>query len=140
MLFKKKVSLPKDQAVYSGINADWKIEPSDTIQDYDSIFQDILMVLGTRKGSRKWRERFGSKCHSYLMEPFDSITADWIRSAIQEALEDPANGLHRDIVNIQCTVQPDDNTQTYFVTLWWNMPKLETQRQSQTGSFRMRKI
>lgn len=140
MLFKKKVSLPKDQTVYSGINADWKLEPLDTVQDFDSIYQDILMVIGTRKGSRKWRERFGSFCYNHLMEPFDSTTAGWIKSSIIEALEDPYNGLTKDITNVQCTVQTDHRTQTYYVSIWWDMPKLEKQRQAQSGNFRMRQV
>lgn len=140
MLFKKKVNLPKDKAFYSGINADWKLEPSDTVQDFDSIFQDMLMAIGTRKGSRKWRERFGSYCYNHLMEPFDEITADWLKTSIVDALEDPYNGLTKDVTDVQCRVQLDHNTQSYYVTLWWSMPKLEKHRQKQTGNFRMRKM
>lgn len=121
----KKVNIPNSQATYSDISMDIKMELRDTVQDMDSITQKILFVIGTRKGSRKWREKFGSLVYQDLFEPFDDETAGWIKTHIQTALEDPDNGLNNDITDITVTVYRSTQ-QTYECSIGWRVPLLET--------------
>ena len=121
----KKVNVPAGQAVYSDISMDIKIELRDTVQDMDSITQKILFIIGTRKGSRKWRERFGSLVYSDLFEPFDDETAGWIQTHITSALEDPDNGLTNDVTEVNVTVYRSTQ-QTYECSVSWRVPLLET--------------
>lgn len=124
-LANKKVNVPASEAIYSDINMDIKMELRDTVQDMDSITQKILFVIGTRKGSRKWREKFGSLVYTDLFEPFDDETAGWIQSHISSALEEPENGLTNDITEIQVSVYRSVQ-QTYECSISWRVPLLET--------------
>lgn len=120
------IDVPVAERIYCDINSWIHLEPRDNVQNMDSIVQKILMVIGTRKGSRKWREGFGSDVYGYLFEPFDQRTADWIATYMRIALEDPVNGLTQDVTDIQCactaSIQYD---QTYTCLITWRCPKLE---------------
>lgn len=120
----KRVDVPANEAVYSDINMDIKIELRDTVQDMDAITQKILFVIGTRKGSRKYREKFGSDVYKDLFEPFDDDTAGWIETHITNALEDIDNGLTADVVDVKVSVYRSVN-QTYECSVMWRVPKLE---------------
>ncbi|WOL24683.1 baseplate wedge subunit [Yersinia phage fHe-Yen9-02] len=136
-LFKTRVNLPPDQRTYSDIHADIKIQLLDTVQDIDSITQKILFIIGTRKGSRKWREKFGSNVYSQLFEPFDQQTAGWIQTYIRTAIEDPDNGLTDDVTDVNCLVVADSATMTFVCSVSWRCPKLE---QSNSINFAMRSL
>lgn len=120
----KRVDVPASEAIYSDINMDIKIELRDTVQDMDSITQKILFVIGTRKGSRKYREKFGSDVYKDLFEPFDDDTAGWIQTHITNALEDVDNGLTNDVVDVNVVVYRSVN-QTYECSVMWRVPKLQ---------------
>ncbi|AXG66505.1 putative baseplate protein [Dickeya phage vB_DsoM_JA33] len=120
----KRVNVPANEAVYSDINMDIKMELRDTVQDMDSITQKVLFVVGTRKGSRKWREKFGSLVYKDLFEPFDDETAGWIQTHIRDALQDPDNGLTNDITNVYVRVFRSEQ-QTYECYIAWRVPALE---------------
>ena len=124
-IIKKKVDVPANLAVYSDISMDIKIELRDTVQDMDSIMQKILFVVGTRKGSRKYRERFGSYVYQDLFEPFDDVTAGWIQTHIRNAIEDPDNGLTNDVTDVKVNVFRSTD-QTYECFISWRVPALET--------------
>lgn len=138
-LFKTKVNLPPADRTYSDINMDIKITVLDTVQDIDSITQKILFVIGTRKGSRKWHEKFGSRVYSQLFEPFDAQTAGWIATYMRTDIEDTDNGLTDDVTDVACTVVADKSTSTYVCALSWRCPKLET-KAVQTVNFAMRSL
>lgn len=120
----KRVDVPANLAVYSDISMDIKIELRDTVQDIDAITQKILFVIGTRKGSRKWREKFGCLVYKDLFEPFDDNTAGWIQSHITDALEDFDNGLTNDVTDVAVVVYRSTN-QTYECSVTWRVPRLE---------------
>lgn len=132
----KKVDVPANFAIYSDINMDIKLELRDTVQDMDSITQKILFVIGTRKGSRKYRERFGSLVMRDLFEPFDDNTAGWIQTHIRNAIEDPDNGLTDDVTEVRVNVFRSVN-QTYECRVSWRVPLLETR---DSISFAMRPL
>lgn len=121
------IDVPISERIYCDINAWIQLEPRDNVQNMDSIVQKILMVVGTRKKSRKWRESFGADVYQYLFEPFDQTTADWIATYMRLALEDRANGLTNDVTNVQtaCTMS-DQYEQTYVCIITWRCPKLES--------------
>ena len=121
------IDVPISERIYCDINAWIQLEPRDNVQNMDSIVQKILMVVGTRKKSRKWRESFGADVYQYLFEPFDQTTADWIATYMRLALEDRANGLTNDVTNVQtaCTLS-DQYEQTYVCIITWRCPKLES--------------
>lgn len=120
-------TLPKD-TIYSDMGRSIGVSLIDTVLDHDSLVQKILYVIGTRKGSRKWRPKFGSDVAKYLFEPFDETTAGWIQTYSRLALEDPANGLVNDITDIQVIVQMAQE-QTYLCTIAYRAPKLEARQQ-----------
>ena len=127
MIFTKTESvtpLPVSERVYSDINMDWTLEVIDTVVNGDSLTQKVLFVLGTRLRSRKWRPLFGCKAISRLFEPFDEVTASWIKTDLVTALEDPNNDLTNDITDIQAVVQLGTK-QTYICWVSWREPKLE---------------
>ncbi|QZE57991.1 hypothetical protein MPK70_gp115 [Erwinia phage pEa_SNUABM_33] len=130
------IDVPISERIYCDINAWIQLEPRDNVQNMDSIVQKILMVIGTRKKSRKWRENFGADVYQYLFEPFDQTTADWIATYMRLALEDPYNGLTQDVTNVQtaCTAS-DQFDQTYVCVVTWRCPKLEDK---QSITFAMR--
>lgn len=130
------VRLPPGKATYSDVNAWIKLENRDDVQDMDSITQKILMIIGTRKRSRKWRPNFGSDVYRQLFEPFDDTTAGWIQTYIKDALESPYNGLTNDVtgINVEVVRKVD---QTYGVRIAFNVPKLEDKK---TVSFSMRSM
>ena len=130
------VRLPPGKATYSDVNAWIKLENRDDVQDMDSITQKILMIVGTRKRSRKWRPNFGSDVYRQLFEPFDDTTAGWIQTYIKDALESPYNGLTDDVtgINVEVVRKVD---QTYGVRIAFNVPKLEDKK---TVSFSMRSM
>ena len=132
----RSVELPPDQATYTDVNAYIKLENRDDVQDIDSIVQKILFVIGTRKRSRKWRERFGTDVYRMLFEPFDDQTSGWIQTYIQEALESPYNGLTADVTNINVEVNRLVD-QTYGVAIAFRVPKLE---QTKVVKFSMRSL
>lgn len=130
------VKLPPGKATYSDVNAWIKLENRDDVQDMDSISQKILMIIGTRKRSRKWRPNFGSDVYRMLFEPFDDTTAGWIQTYIKDALESPYNGLTNDVtgINVEVVRKVD---QTYGVRIAYHVPKLEDKK---TISFSMRSM
>lgn len=135
-IYIRLIDVPVSERVYCDINAWFRLEPRDNVQNMDSIVQKILMVVGTRKKSRKWRESFGSDVYQYLFEPFDQVTADWISTYMRIALEDPANGLTNDVTNVNCVcVTSAVYEQTYVCTITWRCPKLES---NQSVTFAMR--
>lgn len=119
----KRVDVPANEAVYSDISMDIKMELRDTVQDMDAITQKILFIIGTRKGSRKYREKFGSDVYRDLFEPFDDSTAGWIETHITNALEDIDNGLTNDVTDVKVSVYRSVN-QTYECSVMWKVPKL----------------
>lgn len=130
------IDVPLSERVYCDINVWLHLEPRDNVQNMDSIVQKILMVVGTRKRTRKWREAFGADVYQYLFDPFDQQTADWIATYMRVALEDPANGLTNDVTNVKTVCVASGNVeQTYVCTITWNCPKLEAQ---QSVTFAMR--
>lgn len=130
------VDVPINERVYCDINVWLHLEPRDNVQNMDSIVQKILMVVGTRKRTRKWREDFGCDVYQYLFEPFDQTTADWIATYMRIALEDPANGLTNDVTDVRTTCAPSATLdQTYVCTITWRCPKLEA---NQSVTFAMR--
>lgn len=133
-IFTKRVNVPASLAVYSDISADVKMEVKDTVQDMDSITQKVLMIIGTRKGRRKWREKFGSNVYQRLFEPFDDNTAGWIKTDIETALTDYDNGLTNDVVDVAAYVVRS-TAQTYDCKITWRVPALET---TNSVSFAMR--
>ena len=130
------IDVPVNERIYCDINVWLQLEPRDNVQNMDSIVQKILMVIGTRKRSRKWREDFGADVYQYLFEPFDQTTAEWIATYMRIALEDSANGLTQDVTEVQtaCTASAQYD-QTYVCTITWRCPKLES---DQKLSFAMR--
>jgi len=122
-IISKRVDVPANEAVYSDISMDIKMELRDTVQDMDAITQKILFIIGTRKGSRKYREKFGSDVYRDLFEPFDDSTAGWIETHITNALEDVDNGLTADVTDVKVSVYRSVN-QTYECSVMWKVPKL----------------
>lgn len=120
--------LPSIDVVYSDMSAKICMVASDTVQNYNSIDQKIMFVIGTQKGSRKYRPLFGSDVLKYLFEPFDDVTADWIQTYTRVALEDPANGLTEDVTDINCSVFRSTN-QDYLVIIQYRCPRLEQIRE-----------
>lgn len=128
--------------VYADINRNWKLQPEDTVTDLLSLRQKILFVIATYKGTRKYRERFGSHVQKYLFEPFDQRTAGWIQSSIFQAIEDPANDLLEDVQLINVVVTPDFRTSSYYVKLQWRAIKLDAaaSKISDTFAFNLRSL
>ncbi|QYW03763.1 hypothetical protein pEaSNUABM45_00120 [Erwinia phage pEa_SNUABM_45] len=130
------IDVPVSERVYCDVNVWVHLEPRDNVQNMDSIVQKILMVVGTRKRSRKWREAFGADVYQYLFEPFDDKTAQWIATYMRIALEDPANGLTDDVTDVRTTCgMSAQYDQTYVCTINWRCPKLEN---TQSVTFAMR--
>ncbi|ARW58754.1 baseplate protein [Erwinia phage vB_EamM_Y3] len=135
-IYVKLINVPVSERIYCDLNAWIQLEPRDNVQNMDSIVQKILMIVGTRKKSRKWRESFGCDVYQYLFEPFDQTTADWIATYMRIALEDPANGITADVVDVKtaCTAS-SLYEQTYTCIISWRCPKLEA---TQSVTFAMR--
>lgn len=130
------IDVPVSERIYCDINTWIHLEPRDNVQNMDSIVQKILMVVGTRKKTRKWRENFGSDVYGYLFEPFDQRTADWIATYMRIALEDPYNGLTNDVIDIATTCGMSAKyEQTYVCGITWRCPRLEN---AQSVNFLMR--
>jgi hypothetical protein len=139
MIFVKSesvVSLPVSDRVYSDINMDWTLEAIDTVVNGDSLTQKILFVLGTRLRSRKWRPLFGCNAPNRLFDPFDEVTASWIKTDLVNALENPNNDLVDDITDIRAVVQLGTK-QTYICWVSWREPKLE---KANEVKFNLRKL
>lgn len=133
--------LQVNNRIYSDISFKWKMEPDDSVTDLHSLRQKILFILATYIGSRKWRETFGSHVEKYLFEPFDDTTAGWIKSSIAQAIKEPANGIHQDVVVVKIQVIPDSSTRTYWTQIVWRAPKLEgASTRNDTISFNMRHL
>ncbi len=123
MNVKGKRLAPAD-VVYSDIFQWIVVENADTVQNYDALNQKIMHVIGTVKRSRKYRPNFGCDVAKYLFEPFDETTADWIKTYIRIALEDPANGLTNDITDIAVSVVMSTE-QNYLCFVTYRAPRLE---------------
>lgn len=130
------IDVPISERIYCDLNVWIQLEPRDNVQNMDSIVQKILMVIGTRKRSRKWREGFGADVYKYLFDPYDQTTADWIATYMKVALEDPVNGLTEDVTDIHTACAMSANLdQTYVCSITWRCPKLES---VETVKFAMR--
>lgn len=120
--------LPQKDVVYSDMSMYICMGKSDTVQNYTALDQKIMYVIGTPRGSRKYRPRFGSDVIKYLFEPFDVVTADWIKTYIRVALEDPANGLTEEITDVGVAVYMTAQ-ETYLCVVQYRCPKLEEVRE-----------
>lgn len=116
------ITIPSD-AIYLDMSVNIGVSIDDTVFDHASVRQMVMYVIGTRKGSRKWRPKFGSYVASYLFDPFDDTTANWISTYARLALEDPYNGLVDTITDVGVLTQMAEG-QTYLCTIAYTIPAI----------------
>lgn len=78
----------RDSPLYSDINLYvGRFSNKELVFDYDSINQNIFLIITTPIRSKWFRVRFGSNIPQYLFEPMDDMTASRIRSEIMTLLK-----------------------------------------------------
>lgn len=100
---------------YSDLNEMARLETNMLVTDFAAIRQSLAMIFATLKGSRWWRPEFGANIEKYLFDPFNEITANNIRLAIYDVVNQGTNG--EDRIAIQTvTVDMDYTEQLYIVS------------------------
>jgi uncharacterized protein len=77
------------ESTVQGLKFPFRISPAGGVawsSADDKIRQNVLMILGTRKGERAMLREFGTKIASLVHDPNDDVLADLIRNQAREAL------------------------------------------------------
>lgn len=107
--------------IFSDVNLDVNTESSlELVYNEDAINKSIVNILGTRKGSRVFRRRFGSFVNDILFDPMDSTSVSRLKREIIDAI---GEWEPRIIMN-SAEVLPDYPNQRYFVELNYRIPSL----------------
>ena len=77
----------RDSPLYSDVNLYvGRFSNKELVYDYESINQNIFLIITTPIRSKWFRVRYGSNIPTYLFEPMDDMTAARIRAEIQSLL------------------------------------------------------
>lgn len=107
--------------VFSDVNLDVNTESSlELVYNEDAINKSIVNILGTRKGSRVFRRRFGSFVNDILFDPMDAVSVSRLKREIIDAIGEWEPRIIMDTAD----VLPDYPNQRYFVELKYRIPAL----------------
>jgi phage baseplate assembly protein W len=107
--------------IFSDVNLDVNTESNlELVYNEDAINKSIVNILGTRKGSRVFRRRFGSYVNDILFDPMDSISVSRLKREIIDAIGE----WEPRIIMDSAEVLPDYPNQQYFVELNYRIPSL----------------
>lgn len=104
------------QPIYQDINQTLK---TNQLKDGDAVFQAIVNVLKTRKGTRMFNMEFGSNLEDILMDPCDDLTALSLYAEVIESVTrwEPRAILDRN----KTTVTADPDNHIFWVNLWFSV-------------------
>jgi phage baseplate assembly protein W len=118
----------KDDKRYSDLALSFNISPVtgnlSRVTDEQSVKQALRTLILTNKGERLHQKSLGSNLTSMLFDPVDSVTANMIRNAIEECIQNYEPRV--DIVQIQ--VIPDVENLQYKINIFFriiNIPELQ---------------
>ena len=119
---KVQLSSTLSQVVFSDVNLDVHRDSNyELVFNEDSIQKSILTILSTRKKTRIFRRDFGSSLEDLLFDPMDDITVGRIKSE----LVDKIKTWETRIILVSASVKPDTTEQQYYVSLEYQIPKLQ---------------
>lgn len=103
------------------------------VYDQEVFVQSFLILLSVPKKSRWFRPEYGIyRLNALLFEPFDEITADQIKSAIDGINDMTSNG-YLGVTVQDIVIAMDEPTSTYVVEAVLNILPLGTQREIRFG-------
>ena len=110
------------QPIYRDIDQTLK---RNSLKDGDAVFQAIVNVLKTRKGTRMFNMEFGSNLEDIIMEPCDELTALQVYAEVVDAVTrwEPRAILDRG----KTKVTPDPDHHIFWVDLWFSVKGIDGQ-------------
>lgn len=82
-----------------------------------AILESVSNILATEQGERVMRPDFGCALNQYLFEPLDAVTTTMIKKTITDSI----NKYETRIENLEVNVTPDEDNNTYEITVVFNM-------------------
>lgn len=111
----------KQQELYSDFTINFDLNPITgflaKVTNEDSVKQALKSLLLTKRTERFYDSYAGSRLNSLLFEPMDSVTANAIRSEIQETIQ---NNEPR-VTNVEIDVRPNQDQNSYEVYIFFEV-------------------
>ena len=108
------------EILYSDLNMALAPRQPDRVFNEDDIYQGIITIFGTRKKTRPFRRRWGSRFRDYLFDPIDATTALLMQAELPALL-----GEYEPRVTVNsCFVLPDYENDGYYFEINSSIPSL----------------